>query len=258
MTNEKKLLNCISEINITIKGTGTQQILSSCRDCGGYSSTDFNSLPNETLVNGISQSNIEKYVYNLEKETNIITMRWNYQLTDCTGMFYNLRNITSIDLSNFDSSQVTNFGCMFHSCTSLKSINLNNINTSSVQIMVGMFSSCSSLETLNLSSFDTSKVTSMWIMFYECSSLKSLDLSNFDTLELTETKYMFYYCSSLVLLNIKNFNTINVSNSENMFSSVNQNLIYCAEETKITNIKSLLSNYKNNCSYFCFLNQQHK
>ena len=198
MTNEKKLLNCISEINITIKGTGTQQILSSYQNCG-HSRTDFNSLPNETLVNGVSQSNIEKYVYNLEKETNIITMRWNYQLTDCHAMFYNLTNITSIDLSNFDSSQVTNFECMFDKCTSLKSINLNNINTSSVQNMVGMFESCSSLETLNLSSFDTSKVTSMWAMFYECSSLKSLDLSNFDTLELTETRFMFYSCSSLVL-----------------------------------------------------------
>ena len=257
MTNEKKLLNCISEINITIKGTGTQQILSSCPGCG-HSSTDFNSLPNETLVNGISQSNIEKYVYNLEKETNIITMRWNYQLTDCTGMFYNLKNIISIDLSNFDSSQVTNFECMFHSCTSLKSINLNNINTSSVESMVGMFSSCSSLETLNLSSFDTSKVTSMWAMFCYCPSLKSLDLSNFDTLELTETRFMFYSCSSLVLLNIKNFNTSKVSLSACMFDGVNQNLIYCAEETKITNIKSLLSKYKNNCTHSCFLNQHYK
>ena len=197
MTNEKKLLNCISEINITIKGTGTQQILSSHPTCG-YSGTDFNSLPNETLVNGVSQSNIEKYVYNLEKETNIITMRWNYQLTDCTGMFYNLKNIISIDLSNFDSSQVTSFDCMFLSCTSLKSINLNNINTSSVQNMLAMFEICSSLETLNLSSFDTSKVTTMKWMFYECSLLKSLDLSNFDTLELKETRVMFYNCPSLV------------------------------------------------------------
>jgi len=95
-------------------------------------------------------------------------------------------------------------------------------------------------------------------MFYHCSSLKSLDLSNFDTLELTETQYMFYSCSSLVLLNIKNFDTSKVSSSTYMFDNVNQNLIYCAEETKITNIKSLLSKYKNNCTHSCFLNQHYK
>ena len=212
MTNENKLLNCISEIKITIKGSGEQQIISSSP--GGYLGKKiFNSLPNETLVNGVPQNNIEKYVYNLEKEINIITMRWNYQLTDCTGMFHYLNNIISIDLSNFDSSQVTNFETMFYNCTSLKSINLNNINTSSVESMGWMFYNCNSLETLNLSSFDTSKVTRMYSMFYNCSSLKSLDLSNFDTLELTETQYMFYSCSSLVLLNIKNFNTSKVSYS---------------------------------------------
>ena len=98
----------------------------------------------------------------------------------------------------------------------------------------------------------------MWGMFYYCSSLKSLDLSNFDTLELKETVCMFYSCRSLVLLNIKNFNTLSVSISIEMFDNVNKNLIYCAEETKISIIQSLLSNYINNCSHSCFLNQHHK
>ena len=139
-----------SEINIVINGIRKQQILDSI---------DF--LPNETLVNGVPQNINDKYVYNLFDQTNIITMRWNYQVTTCSYMFNELKNIISIDLSNFDTSKVESFHGMFYGCTSLKSINLNNVNTSSSKDMIGMFAGCSSLETLNLSSFDTSKVTSM-------------------------------------------------------------------------------------------------
>ena len=165
LSKEINTFEYVSEINITINGNGNQQILSS-KTVGGYGSGVFNSFPNLTLVNGIPQSGIEKYVYNLVNQTNIITMRWNYQLKSCRGMFSYLTNIISIDLSNFDSSQVESFECMFDSCTSLISINLTNMNTSSAKNMVGMFESCPKLETLNLSSFDTSRATSMWAICF--------------------------------------------------------------------------------------------
>ena len=208
--------NYLSEINITVKGKGRQQILS---DYFGFYKEEigrFNSLPNETLVNGVLQNTSGKYVDNLVNQTNIITMRWNYPVTNCLFMFYQLKNIIRIDLSKFDTSKVEIFECMLIRCTSLKSINLNNVNTSSAKNMALMFRECSGLETLNLSSFDTSKVTTMHSMFYGCTSLRSLDLSNFKTPALTDTVYMFYSCSSLVLLNIRNFNTLKVSSSSNM------------------------------------------
>ena len=201
LANINIAFNYLSEINITVNGTGRQQILSSfsgtCSGIGG----SFNWLPNETLVNGVPQNSNDKYVDNLVNQTNIKTMRWNYQVTTCLNMFRNLYNITIIDLSNFDTSNVEIFNCMFTYCTSLKSINVNNVNTSSAKNKQAMFSGCSGLETLNLSSFDTSKVTTMQQMFYVCTSLKSLDLSNFETPELKDTNYMFQSCSSLVLGN---------------------------------------------------------
>ena len=257
------IFNYLSEINITIEGTGRQQILSDdSAECGGIAGS-FNSLPNETLVNGVPQNISGKYVDNLVNQTNIITLRWNYQVTTCDSMFYDLKNITSIELSNFDTSKVEIFECMFFNCTSLKSINLNNVNTSSANNMRSMFSGCTGLETFNLSSFDTSKVTSMWDMFYGCTSLKSLDLSNFETPEIEEINGMFYSCSSLVLLNIINFNISNVYNSYWMFYKVNRNLIYCATESTIAKIKSssqesYIENYNNNCTHSCFLNSQSK
>ena len=260
LANINIAFNYLSEINITVEGTGRQQILSSVSDCDPYASGSFNSLPNELLVNGVPQ-NGNKYVDNLVDEINIITLRWNYQVTTCSQMFTSLKNIISIDLSNFDTSKVESFYCMFQSCTSLKSINLNNVNTSSAKNMNAMFRNCSGLETLNLSSFDTSKVESMWTMFCDCTSLKSLDLSNFETPELEDTRFMFDSFSSLVLLNLINFNTLKVPEYQcsSMFSGVNGNLIYCADESKITNeIKSLLNKYVNNCTHICLLNPQSK
>ena len=60
---------------------------------------------------------------------------------------------------------------MFNDCSSLTSLDLSNFNTSKVTNMYGMFWSCSSLTTLYLSNFDTSKVTDINTMFRYCSSL---------------------------------------------------------------------------------------
>ena len=68
----------------------------------------------------------------------------------------------------------------------LTSLNLSNFNTSSVTGMYEMFSGCTSLTFLNLSNFDTSSVTRMYEMFSGCTSLTSLNLSNFDTSWLQE------------------------------------------------------------------------
>ena len=107
------------------------------------------------------------------------------------GYFAGFSEMTSIDLSALDTSEVTN--------------------------MIGMFSRCRSLTNLDVSNFDTSKVTNMSGMFYECSSLTSLDVSNFDTSKVTRMDSMFHNCISLTSLDVSNFNTSNVTNMEDMF-----------------------------------------
>ena len=47
------------------------------------------------------------------------------------GMFYGCTSLTSLDLSNFDTSKVTNMGYMFQSCTNLTSLDsMQNIPVS--------------------------------------------------------------------------------------------------------------------------------
>ena len=98
------------------------------------------------------------------------------------------------------NNNFTNAGNMFAYCTSLTSLDLSNFDTSNVREMIGMFLYCSSLTSLDLSNFDTSKVISSDWMFSNCTSLTSLDLSNFDTSKVTSMNSMFSNCTSLTSL----------------------------------------------------------
>ena len=114
--------------------------------------------------------------HNLKKVFNSITFGKNFQnttgnLTDCSGMFKagieNVDNIIqdrgfmNIDLSGWDTSNVTNMSDMFSGCGKLIKLDMSCFNTSKVTDMSGMFNSCKELTELNLSNFDTSNVTDM-------------------------------------------------------------------------------------------------
>ena len=147
-----------------------------------------------------------------------------YLNTYVTHMFSFMDNLTTIDLSNFDTSKVTDMTYMFSNSTNLTSLNLSNFNTSNVTNMGGMFASIHNLTTLNLSNFDTSKVTDMNSMFGNMSSLTTLNLSNFDTSKVTNMRTMFYLDDEniskdkLETIYVNNdFNTAKLTNFTGMF-----------------------------------------
>ena len=94
---------------------------------------------------------------------------------------------------------------LFRNCSSLTSLNLSNFNTSSVTDMSQMFLGCSSLTSLNLSNFNTWNVTDMRYMFGGCNHLTSIDLYNFNTANVNDMRYMFQGCNRLTSLNLYNF-----------------------------------------------------
>ena len=61
------------------------------------------------------------------------------------NMFNNCTSLTSLDLSNFNTSAVTNMSSMFNGCTSLTSLDISNFNTSAVTNMAYMFNGCTNL-----------------------------------------------------------------------------------------------------------------
>jgi len=127
------------------------------------------------------------------------------------------QGVERMDLSGFDTSDVTSMRHMFDSCSKLRELNISSFDTSKVVDMAGMFSSCDSLIELDLHNFDTKNVTNMSYMFQHCTKLTDLDVSSFDTANVTDMANMFSGCFSLPSINVSSFDTSNVKNMLNMF-----------------------------------------
>ena len=112
--------------------------------------------------------------------------------------FYYHTVLTTIDLSNLDTSNVTDMSYMFKTCTSLKFQSAICLDTSNVTDMSYMFGSSNST-TLDLSNFDTSNVTDMSYMFDCCVRLTTIYASDlWSTEAVTSSSGMFTNCASLV------------------------------------------------------------
>ena len=133
-------------------------------------------------------------------------------VTNMGGMFAESQ-ATTLDLSGFDTSKVTNMSNMFQ-FSQATTLDISHFNTSKVTDMSDMFF-MSQATTLDLSSFNTSKVTDMRYMFYG-SKVTTLDLSSFDTSKVTDMSGMFYE-SQATTLDLSSFNTSKVTNMRNMF-----------------------------------------
>ena len=165
------LINSESQIKITFANIGENYFLS--RYYNGYQLFS-------KLVNPPSNCNINTFLCDIKNNKKTITLNFDEKLKihSCENMFEGLDNIEEIDLSNFDSSRVTNMAYMFANCTGLKKINFGNMNTSIVVNMKYFLHGCQNLESVDVSNFDTSSVTNMRYMFSSLYSLKSLKLSN--------------------------------------------------------------------------------
>ena len=171
-----------------------------------------------------------------------------YLNANTSKMFDRMTNLATLDLSNFDTSKVTNMRFMFSDIPNLTTLNLSNFDTSNVTNMGAMFRGVSNLTTLNLSNFDTSKVTNMGSMFFHASNLTALNLSNFDTSKVMYMNSMFSNMYNLTALNLSSFDTSNVIDMGYMFSDVSNltNLNLSNFDTsKVTDMSGMFSGMSN-------------
>ena len=64
--------------------------------------------------------------------------------------------------------------CMFQGCMGLTTLNVSKWNTSKVTDMSYMFNVCKTLASLDVTNFDTSNVTDMSYMFNGCTRLTTI------------------------------------------------------------------------------------
>ena len=113
-------------------------------------------------------------------------------------MFYKCSSLTSLDVTHFNTANVTDMSYMFSSCSSLTSLDVTHFNTANVTNMSTMFYNCSKLTSLDVTHFNTAKVTNMYSMFRNCLALTTIYASSkFVTTLVSDSRFMFYNCEKL-------------------------------------------------------------
>ena len=118
--------------------------------------------------------------------------------------FSGCTNLTEIDFgSNFSKAEVAIFKETFSGCEKLSALDVSGFDTSNVTDMSYMFKNCKALTSLDVSNFDTSKVTTMEGMFGRCYAFVTLDLRSFTNENLTNVGNMFFDCTNLTTIYAK-------------------------------------------------------
>ena len=219
----------IAKFKITEDNTEAK-IINSYENAVREGENKSNSLDNnneEKIKNCIIFINDERlktfeYVHKFRKKGEYIIKYIFRDLLNSTNyMFLKCMNIIELDLSHFNTNNVTNMSGMLEKCVSLKNINLTNFQTKNARDMSFMFYECESLTSLNLSHFNTENVINMDYMFDRCIFLKSLDLSNLNATNVESMISMFWGCTKLIDLNLTKFRTKNIINMLKMFCGCN-------------------------------------
>lgn len=137
--------------------------------------------------------------------------------------FYDMANMTNIDVSKLDTSRCTDFRMTFGCCLSLTEIDVSGWSTDSLVGLNGTFLGCISLKSLKIGGWDTSRVESYHCLFHECCSLvgDAMQLA-VDSLDVTDSAsdfcLMFEGCTQLGSIDLSNWSFAGASSMWGMFS----------------------------------------
>ena len=183
-----------------------------------------------------SGKNLPEWVKHTFSITKVVfdTSFANARPTSCYKWFFWCEKLNQVEgIKNLNTKEVTDMADMFYECRDLSSLDVSGFNTEKVTDMSGMFYECISLKLLDVAKFNTANVKSMSNMFYRCNNLDLLNVTNFNTANVTNMQGMFSGCSALTTIYASdNFVTGKVTDGSNMFSNC-------------TNLKGFID-YKNN------------
>ena len=168
-------------------------------------------LVNNTLYENVKigkNSSSKSPFYNKRSSLTSIVFEKGIELPeDINALFNGCSNLTTLDVSNLDTSNVTNMKNLFKGCSKLTNLDISQWNVSSVTNMNYLFQNCYALTSLDISQWDVSSVTDMNGLFYNCSSLTSIDISQWDISSVTEMNALLSGCSALTRIYVKDDNT---------------------------------------------------
>ena len=167
-------------------------------------------------MKSLNQYIIEKILIN-KKSKFKIKVESKDQLLSIIEERYN-DNKSFLDLTDLDISDLDNLSYIF--CELLvEVVDISSWNTSNVTTMAYMFCHCKKLKKIiGIENLDVSKLENANFMFSYCENLVELDLTNWNPISFQYTSDMFYRCSNLKMIkNIENLKLPNIKNVSFMF-----------------------------------------
>ena len=119
-----------------------------------------------------------------------------------SNMFSRFESLLDVDLTGFDTKNVTSFSNFFEHCYSLKTVDLSNFNFSSTHSLDSFFYNCKNLKTIIFGTMNYSNITGISSMFDGCESLEEIDMSSFHLGKINSANRLFNNCKSLKTVNI--------------------------------------------------------
>lgn len=153
-----------------------------------------------------------------------------------SSMFNGFSKLQNIDIFDVDISKTGSLASFF-AYTAIKTINLSSWNTSNVTNMANMFAGCSNLTTVTFgNNFDTSKVTNLSGFFDGATSLHSVDMSMFNTEKLKDASFMFRG-AGFETLDLSSFSTSALEKMHYMFyGNTRLTTIYVNENFDVSHV----------------------
>ena len=135
------------------------------------------------------------------------------ELDNLSSIFCGLK-LEVVDISGWDTSNVTAMAYMFSRCKNLKNIiGIENLDVSKLKRANFMFDSCENLVELDLTNWNPISLQNAWSMFYRCSNLKFIkNIENWQLPNINDVSYMFYNCTKLDV-DLSNWDLSNLQNS---------------------------------------------
>ena len=135
------------------------------------------------------------------------------ELDNLSYIFYG-SNMEVVDISGWDTSNVTTMENMFCFCDKLKNIiGIENLDVSKLENADSMFSQCENLVELVLTNWNPILLKTAWNMFSYCSNLKNIkNIENWQLPNINDVSYMFYNCAKLDI-DLSNWDLSNLKNS---------------------------------------------
>jgi surface protein len=221
---------------LTLAGNGYGKVFANADSKYAFSySTAASAFVNATAIEGLALLDTSKVTTMqamfrfLPKVTALDVSDWDTSnVTDMSTVFagndiYSM-GLTSLDVSKWDTGNVTSIYGAFQYCQSLKNLDLSNWNVGKVGTTTGsygmymMFNHCENLESIgDVGNWNVSKVNNMAGMFQACHALKNVNVSNWVTSACKNMSFMFSKCNSLETLDVSNWNTSACTDMSSMF-----------------------------------------